>query len=105
MDTPATIVRINLQESDHGRRRSLMNDVLDTLRQLDGVDGVSVLRGIAGMTGDHIVHAADMIHFDVDLPLIIEFCTLPDTARAAIGALTELVPSGHIVSWPVTRHG
>lgn len=105
MERPARIVRINIRESDHGRRRGLMNEVLDVLRHEDGVDGVSVLRGIAGVNGDHVVHAADMIHFDVDLPLIIEFCAAPDIAQAAIDRLGDIVPAGHIVSWTVTRHG
>lgn len=100
----ATLVRINLQESDHGKRRNLMDEVLNALRDRLGLDGVSVLRGIAGLGPGGIVHAADMMHFDVDLPLIIEFCCPPKLATAAIALLVDLVPDGHLISWPVTRH-
>lgn len=105
METQATIIRVNLHESDHGRRRSLMNEVLDALRRIEGIDRVSVLRGIAGLNGDRVVHAADIIHFDVDLPLMVEFSVSPEVAPTAIEALVAIVPPGHVLSWPVTRHG
>lgn len=100
-----TMVRINLNESDHGKRRNLMDEVLNALHDRLSLDGVSVLRGIAGLNDKGIVHASDMMHFDVDLPLIIEFCCSPKIADAAIELLTGMVPAGHIISWPVTRHG
>lgn len=105
MTEPMTMVRINLQESDHGKRRTLMDEVLAALRDRFNLGGVSVLRGIAGLNGDNVVHAADMIHFNVDLPLVIEFCCAPGVAGAAIEHLSGIVPAGHIVSWPVACHG
>lgn len=104
MEEQATLVRIALDVSDHGRRRHLMQTILERLRDDFTLDGVSVFRGIAGMNGQRIIHAADLMHFDVDLPLMIEFCCAPETARAAAAALTDLVPEGHVISWPVTRH-
>jgi len=105
MEEEYIMVRVNLRESDHGKRRNLMDEVLNALRDQFRLDGVSVLRGIAGMNGDRIVHASDMMHFDVDLPLIVEFCCAPDTAAAVISLLAPMVPPGHIISWPVARHG
>lgn len=104
MNEQAILVRINLRESDHGRRKSLMDEVLGALSDRLGLDGISVLRGIAGLNGKGIVHAADMMHFDVDLPLIIEFCCAPKLAEAAIELLCGMVPDGHVISIPVTRH-
>ena len=105
MAEQVAMVRINLQESDHGKRRNLTDEVLNALRDRLSLDGVSVLRGIAGMSAKGVVHASDMMHFDVDLPLIIEFCCSPKTADDAIELLQGMVPAGHIISWPVTRHG
>lgn len=99
-----TMVRVNLYESDHGKRRNKMDEVLNELRDRLDLDGVSVLRGIAGLSGDGIVHASDMMHFDVDLPLVIEFCCAPNIAEAALALVVGLVPPGHVISWPVTRH-
>jgi PII-like signaling protein len=104
MNEQVTMVRINLQESDHGKRRNLMDEVLNALHDRLSLDGVSVLRGIAGLSGEGVVHASDMMHFEVDLPLIIEFCCSPKIADAAIELLTDMVPAGHIISWSVTRH-
>ena len=40
-----------------------------------------------------------------DLPLVIEFFDEPQVAEAAIRLVNNLVPQGHIVSWPATRNG
>jgi PII-like signaling protein len=104
MTEDAILVRINLQESDHGKRKNLIDEILHTLRDRLSLDNVSVLRGIAGLGARGIVHASDMMHFDVDLPLIVEFCCAPTLAEAAIALLVALVPDGHVVSFPVTRY-
>ncbi|MCW8306797.1 DUF190 domain-containing protein [Acidiphilium sp. PA] len=104
MTQPATMIRIAIHESDHGKRKSLMDDILKSL-QSQGITGASVLRGIAGLSAKGIIHAADMLHFDVDLPLAIEFCTDTDTVDAIIATLVPIVPAGHVMSWPVVRHG
>lgn len=99
------MVRVYLHEEDHGRRRASMDDILHVLREQFSINSVSVFRGIAGVGQDGIVHAADMMHFDVNLPLVIEFCEAPKIADAAITMLASMVPPAHIVSWPVTRAG
>ncbi|MGC9268575.1 DUF190 domain-containing protein [Acidiphilium sp.] len=103
MKQSATMIRIAIHESDHSRRRSLMDEVLNILKS-QHITGVSVLRGIAGLSARGVIHAADMIHFDVDLPLAIEFYTSPDEAEIAIAALLPIVPRGHVVSWDVTMY-
>jgi PII-like signaling protein len=103
MTQPATMVRIAIHESDHGKRKSLMEDMLKTLQSLN-ITGVSVLRGIAGLSAKGIIHASDMMHFDVDLPLALEFCADPEPAKAAIAVLVPMVPPGHVTAWAVTRY-
>jgi uncharacterized protein len=46
-----------------------------------------------------------MLRLNIDLPLVIEFFDEPEIAEAAIHLLDDLVPGGHIVSWPAKRHG
>lgn len=98
-----TIVRIYLNETDHGRRKTLMQEILDVLHDRQRVKGVVVFRGIAGFGDGGEVHAADMLRIMADLPLVIEFYDEPAAVEAALALLSDLVPEGRIVSWPATR--
>jgi uncharacterized protein len=102
MDDDVTVVRIYLKESDHGRKRSLMEEILNILQDQHRVHGVVVFRGIAGFGSKGAVHAADLLRLMVDLPLVVEFYDRPAVADAAIALLNELVPAGHIVHWRAT---
>jgi PII-like signaling protein len=99
------MVRVYLSEADHGRRRTLMDEILTLLRDRHILHGVTVFRGIAGFGARGVVHANDMLRISVDLPLVIEFFDEPQVAEAAIALLGDLVPAGHVVSWPARRHG
>jgi uncharacterized protein len=99
MADDVTIVRIYIKESDHGRKRSLMEEILNILHDQHRVHGVVVFRGIAGFGSKGAVHAADLLRLMVDLPLVIEFYDKPQVAEAAIALLSDLVPAGHIVHW------
>jgi hypothetical protein len=104
LDEEVMVVRIYLREAEHGRRRSLMQEVLNILHDQHRVQGVIVFRGIAGFGEDGTVHAADLLRLNVDLPLVIEFYDKPAVAEAAIALLDGLVPSGHILSWRAVQH-
>ncbi len=105
MGNDLLMVRIYLSEADHGRRRTLMQEILTLLRDRHAVQGVTVFRGIAGFGAGGEVHADDILRLNVDLPLVIEFFDEPKVVEAAMNLLADLVPGGHIVSWPVKRHG
>jgi PII-like signaling protein len=99
------MVRIYLSEADQGRRKTLMQEILTLLRDRHAVQGVTVFRGIAGFGAGAEVRADDILRLNVDLPLVIEFFDEPKVAEAAVQLLDNLVPGGHIVSWPAKRHG
>jgi len=105
MASDILMVRIYLSESDHGKRRTLMREILSLLQDRHAVQGVTVFRGIAGFGASGEVHADDLLRLNVDLPLVIEFFDDPKVAEAAITLLGDLVPDGHIVSWPARRQG
>lgn len=99
------MVRIYLSEADHGRRKRLMQEILTLLQDRHAVQGVTVFRGIAGFGAGGEVRAEDILRLNVDLPLVIEFFDEPKVAEAAVHLLDDLVPGGHIVSWPARRYG
>jgi uncharacterized protein len=105
MDNEILVTRIYLSEADHGRRRTLMQEILTLLQDKHAVQGVTVFRGIAGFGAGGETRADDILRLNVDLPLVIEFFDQPQVAEAAIRLLDGMVPGGHIVSWPAKRYG
>lgn len=104
MDDEIMIVRIYLREAEHGRRKTLMHEVLNLLSDRIRVQSVIVCRGIAGSGDDGEVHASDMLRLNVDLPLVVEFFDKPAVVEAAIALLDDIVPAGHILYWRAMRH-
>jgi PII-like signaling protein len=94
-----TVTRIYLKEADHGKRKTLMEEILSILHDQHRVRGVVVFRGIAGFGSKGEVHAADMLRLTVDLPIVIEFFDQPQVVAAAVKLLEDLVPADHIVQW------
>ena len=99
METDVTIVRIYLHEADHGRRKSLMEEILNILQKQHEVRGVSVFRAIVGMDESGEVHATDFLRLMVNLPIVVEFFDEPKRVEAVLGALDGLVQSSQIVRW------
>ncbi len=93
------VVRIYISEADHGRRKSLMQEIFSLLHDQHRVKGVTVFRGIAGFGKSGEVHSSDLLRLTADLPLVIEFFDKPEVVQAALKILNGLVPAGHIVSF------
>ncbi|MHB1951936.1 MAG: DUF190 domain-containing protein [Acidiferrobacteraceae bacterium] len=99
MEKNVTMVRIYISEADHGRRKSLLDEIFSLLHDQHRVHGVTVFRGIAGFGTKGEVHSADLLRLTASLPLVIEFFDEPAVVEAAVKALAGLVPSGHLVHW------
>lgn len=104
MDNEVMVVRIYLRETEHGKRRTLMQEILNVLHDQQRVQGVVVFRGIAGFGESGEVHAADLLRLNVDLPLVVEFFDKPNVVQAALALLDGLVPPEHILSWRAVQH-
>jgi uncharacterized protein len=100
METDITVVRIYLSEGDQGRRSSLMQEILNLLRDKHRVKTVTVFRGIAGSGERGETHASDVLRILVDLPLVIEFFDENAIVEAVLPLLKQMVPDGRILSWP-----
>lgn len=98
MNNEVTVVRIYLREADHGKRRTLMQEVLNILHDQHRVQSSVVFRGIAGFGDGGEVHASDLLRINVDLPLVIEFFDTPKVVDAALALLDGLVPAGQILT-------
>jgi PII-like signaling protein len=103
MEDDVTVVRVYISEADHGRGKTLMDEVLHILHER--VRGAVAFRGIAGFGSTGEVHAANLLRIMVDLPVVIEFFDEPAVAQAAIAALAGLVPAGHIICWRASCPG
>jgi hypothetical protein len=68
------------------------------------LSGATVLRSPMGFGHSRRLCATKILRLSEDLPLAIEFFDQSEVAEAAIGLLYNLVPQGHIVSWPATCH-
>ena len=105
MDAEVMVVRIYLHEAEHGKRKTLVQEVLSLLHDQHRVQGVVVFRGIAGFGDSGEVHASDMLRINVDLPVVVEFFDKPDVAEAALKMLDPMIPAKHILCWRAQRHG
>ncbi|HLW74860.1 MAG TPA: DUF190 domain-containing protein [Gammaproteobacteria bacterium] len=101
MDKEMILVRIYLSEADQGRKHNLLDEIMELLHDRHRVHGVSVFRGIAGFGSKGVVHSADLLRLTQKLPLVVEFFDEPKVVAEALAALEGLLPSGHVISWPV----
>ncbi len=93
------MVRVYISEADHGRHRTLFEEIFSLLHDEHRVHGVTVFRGIAGFGKKGEVHSADLLRLTARLPLVIEFFDEPAVAQEAVKTIRGLVPPGHIVTW------
>lgn len=90
-----TMVRIYLTEGE-----KLLKPLLAKLHDDEKVLGVTVFRGISGFGRSGAVHSSALLDLSLDLPVVIEFFDAPDKVQRILDHLKELLPPGHVVSWP-----
>lgn len=90
-----TVVRIYLTEGE-----KLMTSLLARLHDEEKVRGVTVFRGISGFGRSGVVHSSTLLDLSLDLPVVIEFFDSPTKVKRILGHLKDLLPPGHVVSWP-----
>lgn len=83
--------------------RDLLDRALEILHG-EAIEGVTVLRGIAGIGASGEIHTSSLIDLSLDLPLIIEFYDELAKVEKAIAALQSNLSLKHVVSWPASLH-
>jgi PII-like signaling protein len=89
------VVRIYLTEGEGVMRR-----LLAKLHDEEKVRGVTVFRGIAGFGKSGVMHSSRLLDLSLDLPIVVEFFDEPNKTDAILEHLKDMIPPGHIVSWP-----
>lgn len=90
-----TMVRIYITEGE-----GLMKRLLAKLHDEERVRGVTVFRGIAGFGRSGVMHSSRLLDLSLDLPIVVEFFDEPRKTESILSHLRDLIPPGHIVSWP-----
>ena len=90
-----TMVRIYLTETGE-----LQKTLLARLHDEEKVRGVTVFRGISGFGRSGKVHSASLLDLSLDLPLVVEFFDTPEKVKRILTHLKDILPPGHVVSWP-----
>jgi PII-like signaling protein len=98
------MVRIYLTEAEHGKKHTLINEIMAILHDRHQVHGVTVFRGIAGFGAKGTVHSADLLRLSANLALVVAFFDEARIVEVVLAALSNLVPAEHIVSWPIQCH-
>lgn len=93
--TAITLVRIYITEGD-----KLLNVIINYLHNEIKVKGVTVFRAISGFGKSGAMHSDTLLSVSFNLPLVIEFFDTNEQVALALPYLTDLVGTGHIVSWP-----
>lgn len=80
------LLRIFICESDSYNGRSADAAIVDALRSA-GIDGATVLRGVAGYGTSSVMHTTHVLRLSENLPMVIE---VVDTAGKIDGVLPEI---------------
>ena len=90
-----TMVRIYLTEAE-----KTLKTLLAKLHDEEKVRGVTVFRGISGFGRSGKVHSSTLLDLSLDLPVVIEFFDEPAKVGRILSHLKDILPQGHVVSWP-----
>jgi uncharacterized protein len=88
--TGSQLLRIFISEKDRAGGEPLYATVLNLARD-DGIDGATVLRGLAGFGTSADIHSAKVLQLSEDLPLVIEIVDSPEKIEALLPKLKDVV--------------
>ncbi len=92
-----TVTRIYLREGEH-----LLPPLLNLLHE-EKVSGLTVLRGVAGVGDDGVLHAHSLVDLALDLPLVVEFYESPKKSVIIWRRLEAHPAVRHVISWQALK--
>jgi len=84
------LLRIFISEKDRIAGEPLYATILNLARD-DGIDGATVLRGLAGFGTSADIHSAKILQLSEDLPLVVEIVDEIDKIEDFLPKLKDLV--------------
>lgn len=90
-----TMVRVYLTEAE-----KTLKTLLAKLHDEEKVRGVTVFRGVSGFGRSGKVHSSSLLDLSLDLPVVVEFFDEPVKVNRILTHLKDVLPPGHVVSWP-----
>jgi PII-like signaling protein len=103
MDKPGPGLRLRMfiRDSDRWEGKSLYLALLEAAREA-GVDGGTVLRGMAGFGSHGRIRTSRIVEISPDLPLVVEIVDTPEQIEAFLPTAERMVEEGLITLDPVT---
>jgi PII-like signaling protein len=89
-----TVARIYVTEGNH-----IHHKIFQRLHDEEKVRGVTMFRGISGFGKSGQVHAATLLDLSMDLPIVIEFCDMPEKVEQALQRLQDIVELDHVITF------
>ena len=88
-------LRVYLGESDHWKRRSLYQAIVEKAKELD-MAGATVFRGMMGYGASSRIHKASVVDLSCDLPILIEIIDSEVYIQKLLPFLDEVMEEGMI---------
>ncbi|HEX9067166.1 MAG TPA: DUF190 domain-containing protein [Ktedonobacterales bacterium] len=93
----ATKLAIYIGDSDRAGHKPLHRALIELLRA-EGIAGATVLHGIEGYGANRRIHAAHILDFSEDLPIVIVAIDREEKIMAVLPRIEALVTTGGLVT-------
>lgn len=88
-------LRIYIGESDHWKRRSLYQAIVEKAKELD-MAGATVFRGIVGYGANSRIHTASIVDLSSDLPILVEIIDSEEYIGKLLPFLDDMLEEGMV---------
>lgn len=95
------MVRLYVLEGEKNNKKPLVEIIFKRLHEEHKILGVTQFRGVAGFGSHGMVHAADLIHINAELPVVIEFFDQSEVVDDTLRWIRDLIDPSKIVSFEI----
>lgn len=89
-------LRVYIGESDHWKRRSLYQAIVEKAKSLD-MAGATVFRGLMGYGANSRIHTASIVDLSSDLPILVEIIDSEEYMAKLLPFLDEMMEEGMVI--------
>jgi PII-like signaling protein len=88
-------LRVYIGESDHWKRHSLYQGIVEKAKELD-MAGATVFRGLMGYGANSRIHSAKILDLSSDLPILVEIIDSEEYINKLLPFLDEMLEEGMV---------